>query len=147
MVDSVMSYFEIGITSGSQEIVRKMRLSYELETVLNNCRTLVQSGFKDYVSSNYSYNVFDKTPSTIRQTIPYHRELENIFGKGLIDQAIFFIGLQSHTLLEKYALDHKILKPNCNPISMMPWTARKLLWNPGSLGKKLGQVCLEAFED
>ena len=32
-------------------------------------------------------------------------------------------------------------------MSMMPWTARKLLWNPGALGKKLGQVCLEAFDN
>ena len=30
---------------------------------------------------------------------------------------------------------------------MMPWTARKLLWNPGALGKKLGEVCLEAFDN
>ena len=108
---------------------------------------LVQSGFKNHVSVNYSFNVFDETPSTIRQTIAYHRELENIFGKGLVDPAIFFIGLQPHTLLEKYALEQKILKPNYNPMSMMPWTARKLLWNPGSLGKKLGQVCLEAFDN
>jgi radical SAM superfamily enzyme YgiQ (UPF0313 family) len=147
MVDTGMSYFEIGITSGSQELVRKMRLAYDLETVLNNCRMLVNSGFKNHVSVNYSFNVFDETPSTIRQTIAYHRELENIFGKGLVDPAIFFIGLQPHTLLEKYALEHKILKPNYNPMSMMPWTARKLLWNPGSLGKKLGQVCLEAFDN
>ena len=46
------------------------------------------------VSINYSFNVFDETPSTIRQTIAYHRELEKIFGKGLVDPAIFFIGLQ-----------------------------------------------------
>jgi len=37
MVDTGMSYFEIGITSGSQELVRKMRLAYDLEPVLNNC--------------------------------------------------------------------------------------------------------------
>ena len=30
---------------------------------------------------------------------------------------------------------------------MMPWTARKLLWNPGPLGEKLGEVCLEAFDN
>jgi len=30
---------------------------------------------------------------------------------------------------------------------MMPWTARKLLWNPGLLGEKLGKVCLEAFDN
>ena len=55
--------------------------------------------------------------------------------------------MQPHTLLEKYALDHKILKPNYNPMSMMPWTARKVLWNPRSLGKKLGEVWLEAFDN
>ena len=147
MVDTGMSYFEIGITSGSQELVRKMRLAYDLEKVLKNCRMLVKSGFKNHVSVNYSFNVLDETPNTIRQTIAYHRELENIFGKGLVDPAIFFIGLQPHTLLEKYALDHKILKPNYNPMSMMPWTARKLLWNPGVLGQKLGEVCLEAFDN
>ena len=147
MVDTGMSYFEIGITSGSQELVRKMRLAYDLETVLNNCRLLVKSGFKNHVSVNYSFNVFDETPETIKQTIAYHRELENIFGKGLVDPAIFFIGLQPHTLLEKYALDNKILKSNYNPMSMMPWTARKLLWNPGLLGQKLGEVCLEAFDN
>ena len=147
MVDTGMSYFEIGITSGSQELVRKMQLAYNLETVLNNCKMLVKSGFKNHVSVNYSFNVFDETPNTIRQTIAYHRELEKIFGQGLVDPAIFFIGLQPHTKLEKYALENNILKPNYNPMSMMPWTARKLLWNPGALGKKLGEVCLEAFDN
>ncbi len=147
MVDTGMSYFEIGITSGSQELVRKMQLAYNLKTVLENCRILVDAGFKSHVSVNYSFNVFDETPQTIRQTIAYHRELENIFGQGLVDPAIFFIGLQPHTLLEKYALENNILKPNYNPMSMMPWTARKLLWNPGPLGKKLGEVCLEAFDN
>ena len=147
MVDTGMSYFEIGITSGSQELVRKMRLAYNLKTVLENCRLLVEAGFRNHVSVNYSFNVFDETPNTIKQTVAYHRELENIFGKGLVDPAIFFIGLQPHTLLEKYALENNILKPSYNPMSMMPWTARKLLWNPGPLGKKLGEVCLEAFDN
>ena len=147
MVDTGMSYFEIGITSGSQELVRKMRLAYNLKTVLQNCRMLVEAGFRNHVSVNYSFNVFDETPNTIKQTIAYHRELEKIFGQGLVDPAIFFIGLQPHTLLEKYALENNILKPNYNPMSMMPWTARKLLWNPGPLGKKLGEVCLEAFDN
>ena len=147
MVDTGMSYFEIGITSGSQELVRKMKLAYNLKTVLENCRMLVEAGFRNHVSVNYSFNVFDETPNTIKQTVAYHRELENIFGKGLVDPAIFFIGLQPHTLLEKYALENNILKPSYNPMSMMPWTARKLLWNPGPLGKTLGEVCLEAFDN
>ena len=31
-------------------------------------------------------------------------------------------------------------------MSMMPWTARKLLWNPEPMGGTFGQVCLEAFD-
>ena len=97
-----------------------MRLAYDLKMVLNNCRMLVKSGFKNHVSVNYSFNIFYETQSTIGQTIAYHRKLEIIFGKGLVDPAMLFIGLQPHNHLEKYALNHKILKPNYNPISMMP---------------------------
>ena len=31
-------------------------------------------------------------------------------------------------------------------MSMMPWTARKLLWNPEPMGKTFGRICLEAFD-
>ena len=66
---------------------------------------LVNSGFRNHVSVNYSFNVFDETPSTISQTIAYHRELENI-GKAV--DRYFLYRSAAHTLLEKYALDHKI---------------------------------------
>jgi len=146
MVATGMSYFEIGITSGSQELVRKMRMGYNLRTVLENCRLLVRAGFSETVSVNYSFNVIDERPETIRQTVAYHRELERIFGVQQVEPAIFFIGLQPHTHLEQYAFDQNILQPGYNPMSMMPWTARKLLWNPEPLGSTFGRICLEAFE-
>ena len=31
-------------------------------------------------------------------------------------------------------------------MSLMPWTARKLLWNPEPMGKEFGRICLEAFD-
>ena len=83
----------------------------------------------------------------IRDLLNYLIMHINIRKVSLVDPAIFFIGLQPHTLLEKYAIENNILKPSYNPMSMMPWTARKLLWNPGPLGKKLGEVCLEAFDN
>ena len=145
MVKTGMNYFEIGITSGSQELVRKMRMGYNLRVVLENCRDLKAAGFNDLVSVNYSFNVIDETYETIRQTIAYHRELERIFGADKVEPAIFFIGLQPHTHLEQYAFKNNILKPGYNPMSMMPWTARKLLWNPEPLGSLFGEVCLEAW--
>ena len=145
MVATGMSYFEIGITSGSQELVRRMRMGYNLRTVLESCRLLARAGFRDHVSVNYSFNVIDERPETIRQTVAYHRELERIFGADKVEPAIFFIGLQPHTHLEQYAFEQEVLKPGYDPMSMMPWTARKLLWNPEPMGRTFGRVCLEAF--
>ncbi len=146
MVKTGMNYFEIGITSGSQELVRKMRMGYNLRTVLDSCRYLKAAGFEDIVSVNYSFNVIDERDETIRQTIRYHRELESIFGAEKVEPAIFFIGLQPHTHLEHYALKNEILHEGYDPMTMMPWTARKLLWNPEPLGSFFGEVCLEAWE-
>ena len=145
MVKTGMNYFEIGITSGSQELVRKMRMGYNLRTVLQNCRDLKTAGFHDVVSVNYSFNVIDERPETIRQTIAYHRALEQIFGADKVEPAIFFIGLQPHTHLEEYAFKEGILKPGYDPMSLMPWTAKKLLWNPEPLGSFFGEVCLQAW--
>ena len=146
MVETGMSYFEIGITSGSQELVRKMRMGYNLRTVLESCRMLAAAGFQDHVSVNYSFNVIDERPETIRQTVAYHREMEQIFGAERVEPAIFFIGLQPHTHLEQYGFDQGLIKPGYNPMSMMPWTARKLLWNPEPMGSTFGRICLEAFD-
>jgi radical SAM superfamily enzyme YgiQ (UPF0313 family) len=146
MVKTGMNYFEIGITSGSQELVRKMRMGYNLRTVLENCRSLKASGFNDLVSVNYSFNVIDERTETIRQTIAYHRELERIFGADKVEPAIFFIGLQPHTHLEDYAFQNNILKPGYDPMNVKPWTVRKVLWNPEPLGSFFGEVCLEAWQ-
>ena len=145
MVATGMDYFEIGITSGSQELVRKMRMGYNLRTVLDNCRLLAQAGFREHVSVNYSFNVIDERPETIRQTVAYHRELERIFGADKVEPAIFFIGLQPHTHLEQYGFDQGLIQPGYNPMSMLPWTARQLLWNPEPMGSTFGRICLEAF--
>jgi radical SAM superfamily enzyme YgiQ (UPF0313 family) len=140
-----MSYFEIGITSGSQELVRRMRMGYNLRTVLESCRLLARAGFREQVSVNYSFNVIDERPETIRQTVAYHRELERIFGADKVEPAIFFIGLQPHTHLEQYGFEQGLIRPGYDPMSMMPWTARKLLWNPEPMGSTFGRLCLEAF--
>ncbi|WP_404788955.1 photosystem II high light acclimation radical SAM protein [Altericista sp. CCNU0014] len=146
MVKTGMNYFEIGITSGSQELVRKMRMGYNLRTVLENCRDLKAAGFNDLVSVNYSFNVIDERPETIRQTVAYHRELERIFGADKVEPAIFFIGLQPHTHLEEYAFKNDIVRPGYDPMNVKPWTVRKLLWNPEPLGSMFGEVCLQAWQ-
>jgi radical SAM superfamily enzyme YgiQ (UPF0313 family) len=146
MVKTGMNYFEIGITSGSQELVRKMRMGYNLRTVLQNCRDLKAAGFNDVVSVNYSFNVIDERLETIRQTVAYHRELERIFGADKVEPAIFFIGLQPHTHLEDYAFESNIVKPGYNPMSVMPWVVQKTLWNPEPLGSFFGQICLQAWQ-
>ncbi|MFM7791715.1 MAG: radical SAM protein, partial [Microcystis panniformis] len=50
-----------------------------------------------------------------------------------------------HTHLEEYAFKKEIIKPDYDPMSLMPWTAKKLLWNPEPLGSFFGEVCLQAW--
>lgn len=148
MVQTGMNYFEIGITSGSQELVRKMRMGYNLRTVLENCRDLKAAGFQDLVSVNYSFNVIDERPETIRQTVAYHRELERIFGRDKVEPAIFFIGLQPHTHLEAYAFKEGILQPNYDPMSLMPWTAKNSCGIQSRWAQYLGRfVCRHGDSD
>ena len=64
----------------------------------------------------------------------------------MVQPSIFFIGLQPHTHLEQYGFEKGLLNPGYNPMSMMPWTAKKLLWNPEPMGKEFGRICLEAFD-
>ena len=45
----------------------------------------------------------------------------------------------------QHAFDTGRLQEGYDPMSMMPWTARKLLWNPEPMGRVFGQICLEAF--
>jgi hypothetical protein len=123
-----------------------MRMGYNLRTVLENCRLLARAGFREHVSVNYSFNVIDERPETIRQTVAYHRELEaDLRGRQ---------GGAGH-LLHRPAAPHPPgavrlragpdPKPGYNPMSMLPWTARQLLWNPEPMGSTFGRICLEAF--
>jgi len=98
-----------------------MRMGYNLRAVLENCRLLARAGFREQMSVNYSFNVIDKRPETISQTVAYHRELE------------------------QYGFEQGLIRPGYDPMSMMPWTAGKLLWNPEPLGSTFGRLCLEAF--
>ena len=109
-------------------------------------RTLALAGFREHVSVNYSFNVIDERPETIRQTVAYHRELERIFGADKVEPAIFFIGLQPHTHLEQYGFEQGLIQPGYNPMSMMPWTARKMLLNPEPMGSTFGRTVMALLE-
>ena len=43
------------------------------------------------------------------------------------------------------SITNGIIKPGYDPMSLMPWTAKKLLWNPEPLGSFFGEVCLQAW--
>ena len=38
------------------------------------------------------------------------------------------------------------LSPDYDPISLNPWTIRKLLYNPGPLGELIARACLVAWD-
>ena len=38
------------------------------------------------------------------------------------------------------------MSPGYDPISLIPWTARKLLWNSELLGAFFGELCMEVWQ-
>ena len=60
-----------------------MGMGYNLRTVLESCRMLTDAGFQDHVSVNYSFNVIDERPETIRQTVACQHEPESFHGAAL----------------------------------------------------------------
>ena len=60
---------------------------------------------------------------------------------------IFFLGVQPHTGLEKRLIENGYLSNNYNPISLNPFSIKKLLYNPPPLDKLIARSCLDAWRD
>ena len=58
---------------------------------------------------------------------------------------IFFIGIQPGTPVEKLLIERGYLPPNYNPLTLNPFTIKKLLYNPKPLGSLIGRAYLEAI--
>lgn len=147
MVRSGVGDLEVGLASGSQEMVNRMQLGFKVEHLYRGARNLKQAGYQHKLVLNYSPNMPGETRETLLETVESYREFVRIMGESQIYPMIFFIGVQPHTPMEKQLLDSGYLKRGYNPMSLNPISIKRLLYNPRPLNGPISRACLAAWKD
>lgn len=147
MVSSGVGDLEVSITSGSQKVLNEMGMGFKLENLYEGCRYLKKEGYRGKVTLNYSINAPGETRETLLETINSYKAIAGIMGKEQVRPMIFFIGIQPHTKLEDRLIRDGYLSRAYNPISLNPFSIKKLLYNPPPLDKLIAQSCLSAWKE
>ncbi|MDH5527784.1 MAG: radical SAM protein [Nitrospirota bacterium] len=147
MVRSGVGDLEVGLASGSQRMVNEMQLGFKVENLYRGAQNLKCAGYAHQLILNYSPNMPGETVDSLLETVESYRRFVDIMGEGQVFPMIFFIGVQPHTPMEKRLIDEGHLKANYNPMSLNPWSIKKLLYNPKPLNDPISEACLEAWRD
>jgi len=146
MLATGMSSVDLSFT-GSQEVVDKLTLGYSLDQQMDALRMFKAHGYTNQKIKLYiPLNAPGETIATLKATIEKIRELCDLFGRDNVLPFIFFIGIQPNTPVEKLLIHQGYLKPDYNPLTLNPFTIKKLLYNPKPLGRLIGRAYLEAVE-
>ncbi len=130
---------------GSQKLIDNLQLDYQLDQQIEAFRRIKETGFSTQLIKLYMpLNSPGETPETLFGTIKTCRLLYDIFGRERVWPWLFFLGIQSGTILEKELIKTGYLNVDYNPLSYNPYTIKKLLYNPPPLGGMIGQSFLEA---
>jgi radical SAM superfamily enzyme YgiQ (UPF0313 family) len=148
LVDSGIMHFELSITSGSQRLVDLMKMGYKIERVIEACKLIKKMGYDGQeVILNYSFNVPHETKETLQDSVDTYNRVKDIFGDGNVLPYIFFLGIQPHTGLEKYAIETGHIRPGYDPLAINPRTAKKMIYNPPPFNKFLARLYLDVLSE
>jgi len=146
MLASGMISIDLSFT-GSQQVIDQLTLGYSLEQQMEAFRLFKASGHSDQKVKLYiPLNAPGETVETLRNTVDRIKELYALFGRDNVLPFIFFIGIQPNTPVERLLIDQGYLKADYNPLTFNPFVIKKLLYNPGFLGRLIGRAYLEAVE-
>jgi radical SAM superfamily enzyme YgiQ (UPF0313 family) len=145
MVRSGLEELEVSIGSGSQRIVDGLRLGFTIDEALRGLGHLKAAGYEGRVLVNLSLNAPGETRESLAETLAVVDRIRALFGAERVLPVVFFLAIQPGTGLEALALAEGRLRPGYNPLSIWPWRAQKLIYNPAPLGAMIGRACAEAF--
>jgi radical SAM superfamily enzyme YgiQ (UPF0313 family) len=133
--------------AGSQEIIDRLTLGYKLDQQMDAFRLFKAAGFTTQQVKLYMpLNAPGETEETLRATIGRIEELYRLFGRDQVLPFIFFIGVQPGTPVEQLLIEQGYLAPDYDPLTLNPFTIKKLLYNPPPLGRMIARAYLEAAE-
>lgn len=151
MLASGLASIDLSFT-GTQDVIDGLTLGYNLEQqmaafqLFQDAARELWGGWNDTKVKLYMpLNAPGETTDTLRATAARIRELYAMFGRDNVLPFIFFIGVQPNTPIERKLIDAGYLRRDYNPLTLNPFTIKKLLYNPPPLGRPIGQSYLEAL--
>lgn len=146
MLQSGLISIDLSFT-GTQDIIDSLTLGYDLDQQMAAFNLFKEAGHTDQQVKLYMpLNAPGETEATLLATIDRIKELYRMFGRDNVLPFIFFIGIQPNTPVEKRLIADGYLNRDYDPLTLNPFTIKKLLYNPDPLGKLIGQAYLEAME-
>jgi len=146
MVASGLESIDLSFT-GSQDMIDSLTLGYELEQQMAAFQLFRAAGTTDQKIKLYlPLNAPGESADTLRATIARVEELYAMFGRDQVLPFIFFVGVQPNTPIEKKLIEAGYLPKRYDPLTLNPFTIKKLLYNPAPLGRLIGRAYLEALE-
>ncbi|MCW9024174.1 MAG: radical SAM protein [Gammaproteobacteria bacterium] len=146
MLVSGLASLDLSFT-GTQDIINSLTLGYSLEQQMQAFQMFKDAGYTNQKVKLYMpLNAPGETATTLLKTIERIKELYNMFGRENVLPFIFFIGVQPGTPVEKLLLEQGYLKKDYNPLTLNPFTIKKLLYNPKPLGSVIARSYLKAVD-
>jgi radical SAM superfamily enzyme YgiQ (UPF0313 family) len=146
MLQSGLASLDLSFT-GTQEVINSLTLGYSLEQQMQAFQMFKDAGYTDQKVKLYMpLNAPGETVHTLLQTIDRIKDLYTMFGRDNVLPFIFFIGIQPGTPVERLLLEQGYLKPGYNPLTLNPFTIKKLLYNPRPLGPVIARSYLQAVD-
>jgi radical SAM superfamily enzyme YgiQ (UPF0313 family) len=133
--------------TGSQHVVTKLALGYSVEKQMEAFKMFKDGGHTDQKLKLYMpLNAPGEDKKTLRESVDKVFQLYEMFGKENVLPFIFFIGIQPDTPIERLLIKEGYLKENYDPLTLNPFTIKRLLYNPPPLGKLIGESYLDALK-
>ena len=146
MLRSGLASLDLSFT-GTQEVINSLTLGYSLDQQMQAFQMFKDAGYTDQKVKLYMpLNAPGETALTLLKTIERINELYRMFGRDNVLPFIFFIGVQPGTPVERLLLQQGYLKEGYNPLTLNPFTIKKLLYNPKPLGPMIAQSYLQAVD-
>lgn len=147
MLKSGLASLDLSFT-GSQEMINSLTLGYSLEQQMQAFKMFKDAGDSQLKVKLYMpLNAPGETPQTLLKTIESIKQLYHMFGRDNVLPFIFFIGIQPGTPVERLLLEQGYLKKGYDPLTVNPFTIKKLLYNPAPLGPVIARSYLKAVEE
>ena len=146
MIATGLESIDLSFT-GSQDMIDSLTLGYALDQQMAAFRLFKEAGMTDQQVKLYlPLNAPGESVDTLRATIARVEELYALFGRDKVLPFIFFVGVQPDTPIERKLIAAGYLPEHYDPLSLNPFLIKKLLYNPGSLGRLIGRAYLQALE-